>query len=292
MLLSVLSAFFLVVCTDFSNAQVTPAYADWHLTVTGLVEHPLNLNLTEITAMPSTSEYAVLYCVDYPNIPVTQGNWTGVKLSYLLKLAGADNTAKVAFYASDDYSTDLSMQQAMQDYVILAYQLDDAQLSETLRLVVPGHWGYKWISQVTTIELVGYDYLGRWESRGYSDEASITSNSGISTGPGSPFRDFPQSQYSPAVSPPPSTIPPESTSAPTLSPSASPPPTPIPTVSPITSTSPEPSPSPISTKLPEADSSSGETPDTSIAPYVIVIGVCVTAAVTVALAITLWKRRR
>jgi DMSO/TMAO reductase YedYZ molybdopterin-dependent catalytic subunit len=203
LVLSVLSAFFLVVCTDFSNAQVTPAYADGHLTVKGLVEHPLNLNLTEITVMPSTSEYAVIYCVDFPNIPVTQGNWIGVKLSYLLNLAGADNTAKVAFYASDGYSTDLSMQQAMQDDVILAYQLDGAQLTETLRLVVPGHWGYKWISQVTTIELVGYNYLGRWESSGYSDEASITSNSGIPTKPGSPYWNFPQSPTSPAVSPPP-----------------------------------------------------------------------------------------
>ena len=46
-------------------------------------------------------------------------------------------------------------------------------LDEMLRLVVPDKWGYKWISYVTVIELVDYDFLGVWESQGYPDAAVV-----------------------------------------------------------------------------------------------------------------------
>ncbi len=59
----------------------------------------------------------------------------------------------------------------MRDDIILAYELNGEPLNEVLRLVVPGKWGYKWIHHVDRIELLSYDFLGYWESRGYSDEA-------------------------------------------------------------------------------------------------------------------------
>jgi DMSO/TMAO reductase YedYZ molybdopterin-dependent catalytic subunit len=91
-----------------------------------------------------------------------------------LETAGVSPDAvKVAFYASDGYSTDLPVETARREDVILAYEKDGVPLSEKLRLVVPGKWGYKWISQVTDIELVDYDFKGFWESRGYSDTADI-----------------------------------------------------------------------------------------------------------------------
>jgi DMSO/TMAO reductase YedYZ molybdopterin-dependent catalytic subunit len=61
----------------------------------------------------------------------------------------------------------------MSEDVIIAYQLNDEPLQEQLRLVVPGRFGYKWISHLTMIELVNYDFKGKWESRGYSDEGLI-----------------------------------------------------------------------------------------------------------------------
>ena len=80
---------------------------------------------------------------------------------------------KVAFYAYDGFTTDLTVTTAMRDDVILAYEKDGQPLTEKVRLVVPGKWGYKWMQQVTHIELVNYDFLGRYESQGYSDEADI-----------------------------------------------------------------------------------------------------------------------
>jgi len=149
--------------------------AEWQLSVTGLVEHPLNLSLTELVAMPRTTVNAALICVDFPGNAVAEGDWVGVSLAFLLETAGVSPDAvKVAFYASDGYATDLPVGTARREDVILAYEKDGVPLSETLRLVVPNKWGYKWISQVTVIELVDYDFLGFWESRGYSDTADIT----------------------------------------------------------------------------------------------------------------------
>jgi DMSO/TMAO reductase YedYZ molybdopterin-dependent catalytic subunit len=147
----------------------------WTLTLDGLVESPLDLTLDDLRAMERTTEYVELYCVDYPTIAVEKGNWTGVRLGLLLEQAGVSPQAvKIAFYADDDYSTDLTIDTAMREDVIVAYERDGVPLDENLRLVLPGKWGYKWISRLTRIELVDYDYTGLWESRGYSDDAEIT----------------------------------------------------------------------------------------------------------------------
>ena len=160
--------------TDTSAAAATPDLLSG-LLLDGLVETPLNLTLEELSAMPKTTEYVELYCVDYPTVPVEKGEWTGVRLGLLLEQAGVSPQAvKVAFYDDYGYSTDLTVATAMREDVILAYERDGVSLDETLRLVLPGKWGYKWISGVTHIELVDYDFSGVWESRGYSDEADIT----------------------------------------------------------------------------------------------------------------------
>lgn len=162
--------------SSYANDVLAETAASGQLIITGLVANPLNLSRAEIAAMPKSTVNAAIICVDFPGTIVAQGNWTGVKLRTLLEaakpLAGA---IKVAFYANEGYSTDLRVETVMRDDVIVAYEKDGEALN-ALRLVVPGKWGYKWISQLTRIELVDYDFLGFWESRGYSDEASISSS--------------------------------------------------------------------------------------------------------------------
>jgi DMSO/TMAO reductase YedYZ molybdopterin-dependent catalytic subunit len=154
----------------------TPAQVSTgRLLVHGLVQNPLNLTVNEIQTMPKTVVNEKLVCVDFPGAPIANGNWTGVQLTYLLQQAEVNQTAiKVAFYADDGYSTDLTVQDAMNKNIIIAYELNGEPLAEGLRLVVPGRWGYKWISHLTTIELVNFDFKGTWESRGYPDHGIIT----------------------------------------------------------------------------------------------------------------------
>lgn len=187
---------------------------DWQLTVSGLVKNPLTLNWTEITSMPKTTVPAALICVDFPNKILLHGYWTGVKLQTLLEeVEPSPSVMKVAFYAADGYSTDLTIETAKRNDVILAYEINSTSLND-LRLVVPGKWGYKWISQIANIELVDYNFLGRWESQGYSDEADMSSGGGQSV------RDLQSLPKVNVTSPAPTTTPPSTTPLPSPSPVA------------------------------------------------------------------------
>ena len=149
--------------------------SELRLVVDGSVQHPLNLTLDEIAAMPRTTVNAKLYCVGTPDRLLENGNWVGVRLAFLLENAGVSpDTIKVAFYANDGYTTDLTVTEAERENIILAYEKDGKPLLENLRLVVPGRWGYKWISQINHIELVNYDFKGFYESSGYSDTAEVS----------------------------------------------------------------------------------------------------------------------
>jgi hypothetical protein len=148
--------------------------SEWTLLVDGSVTNPLNLTYGEILAMPKTTVYAELYCVDYSSVALFRGSWTGVKLGFLLeKVQVLSDAFKVAFHANDGYASDLLVTTAMREDIIIAYELNGQPLSEKLRLVVPGKWGYKWVSQLVHIELVNYDFKGTYESSGYSDEAEM-----------------------------------------------------------------------------------------------------------------------
>ncbi len=209
---------------DSTDTGINPVLQEGRLIVTGLVNNPLNLSWAELGAMPKTTVNATLVCVDAPNTVLMDGNWTGVKLRTLLEKAEVSAAAiKVSFHAADGYSTDLTVETAMRDDIILAYE-KDGTLFYNLRLVVPGKWGYKWISQLTVIELVDYNFLGRWESAGYSDEADVGQG-------GQSIKDLKSSLPVPSPTPTPTTSPSPSPSPP---PSASPAPSQQPTPTPET----------------------------------------------------------
>jgi len=150
---------------------------EWSLLVDGFVQRPLNLTLNELQAMARTTVYAELYCLPAAGssgVLVDHGNWTGVRLGLILEKAGISPQAvKVAFYAEDGFTTDLTVTTAMRDDIVLAYEKDGKPLPEKLRLAVPSMWGYKWIKWLTHIEVVDYDFKGRYESRGFPDNAEI-----------------------------------------------------------------------------------------------------------------------
>jgi len=142
------------------------------LMIYGLVNRPLSLTYDELLSFPMVSEVAELKCVDgYPDVT---GNWTGIPLFYLLTLAQINSDAyKVVTYGSDGYSSDLLVQDAMRPTTILALEDNGTTSASGIeplpRLIVPNNWGYKWVAEVDAIDVVNSDYLGTWESSGYSD---------------------------------------------------------------------------------------------------------------------------
>jgi hypothetical protein len=115
----------------------------------------------------------------------------------------------------DGYTTDLTVQTAIGKDIIVAYQNNGVPITEGLRLVVPGTFGYKWISKLARIELVNYDFKGKWESAGYSDDGLGSYLPRPTQTPPS----LPPSQPSPSPQPSPS-----QTNNPAVTPPVTPPP--------------------------------------------------------------------
>ncbi len=174
-------AYVLVVAISPAESILPP---DNKLVVDGLVENPIEITYDELLSMPSVTVTAALICVqNQEGIGAEPVEWTGVQLKTILELADyAPNAVKVAFYAKDGFSTDLDIETALMPDILVAYRENGKTItgfvtggegSPTLRLVVPGKWGYKWIVWLNRIQVVDYNYLGKWESNGYSDEADI-----------------------------------------------------------------------------------------------------------------------
>ncbi|MFW9990178.1 MAG: molybdopterin-dependent oxidoreductase [Candidatus Odinarchaeota archaeon] len=74
------------------------------------------------------------------------------------------------FYAADDYNSSLTIEEATENDVLLAYEMNSEVLPPEhrfpIRVVAPNQLGYKWVKWVVRIEIVNYDYKGYWESRG------------------------------------------------------------------------------------------------------------------------------
>jgi len=149
------------------------------LEINGSVGTPLNLSYAELFSMPMVSEVAELRCVS--GSPDVTYNWTGVPLFYLLTLAQIKPEAyKIVTICSDSYASDLLVEDALKPTTILALEANGTSLPQLAngpagrnRLVVPGKYGYKWSSDIEEIQVVTTDFMGAYESSGYSDEADV-----------------------------------------------------------------------------------------------------------------------
>jgi DMSO/TMAO reductase YedYZ molybdopterin-dependent catalytic subunit len=160
---------FLVSLLIFALATFTPAQKTANAVQTlgtiriyGSVRRPLNLTYAELLSMPMVSEVARLKCVE--GSPDVSYNWTGIPLFYLLTLAEIEPDAyKVVTVGSDGFTSELLVEEALNVTTILALRANGGDLPQLTygpagpyRLIVPGRWGYKWVSGVEQIQVVPY----------------------------------------------------------------------------------------------------------------------------------------
>ena len=172
------------------QALARNGFADWSLTVDGLVERPTRITLTELRAMPRRTQITRHDCVEGWS---AIGKWTGVQLSTVLaEVRPRANARYAVFHCADNmgygptpelYYESIDMDDAWHPQTLLAYSLNDAALpianGAPIRLRVERQLGYKHAKYVMRIELVGsYAHInggrgGYWEDNGYQWYAGI-----------------------------------------------------------------------------------------------------------------------
>ena len=168
------------------QAHVADSFANWRLTVGGLVEHPLVFTLDELRALPQRTQITRHDCVEGWS---AIGEWTGPQLSLLLDAAGVLPAARyVVFRCADElngaiYYESVDMIDARHPQTIVAHMLNGAPLpvknGAPLRMRIERQLGYKHAKYLTGIEAVasldgiGGGQGGYWEDRGYQWYAGI-----------------------------------------------------------------------------------------------------------------------
>jgi DMSO/TMAO reductase YedYZ molybdopterin-dependent catalytic subunit len=170
------------------NELLADEFRQWRLKIDGLVMRPLELSLNNLRLMPARTQITRHDCVEGWS---AIGQWTGVPLSALLKLAGLRPAARyIVFYCADTFDTatdfyyeSIDLIDAFHPQTILAYELNGKPLpvanGAPLRLRVERQLGYKHAKYVMRIEAVqhlgqiGGGKGGFWEDRGYEWYAGV-----------------------------------------------------------------------------------------------------------------------
>jgi DMSO/TMAO reductase YedYZ molybdopterin-dependent catalytic subunit len=170
-----------------TGALPSRSAADYRLLIDGLVDKPRTLTFDELTALPPTGLTKDFQCVT--GWRVHSVPWVGVKLADLLREAGVQHGARAVTFHSFDgvYTESLSLDQAMRDDVIVAYQMEGKTVSRIhggpVRLYVAPMYGYKsckWLERITVTRDIEFGY---WEERGYDNDAWVGRSNGRDDSP-------------------------------------------------------------------------------------------------------------
>lgn len=169
------------------QAMAKTGFADYRLTIDGLVERPTSLSLAELRRLPSRTQITRHDCVEGWS---AIGRWTGAQMTPLLQSVGLKPEARYLVLhcadklgATSNYYESIDLFDAFHPQTILAYDMNGAPLSvphgAPIRLRVERQLGYKHAKYVQRIEVVSSFAMieggrgGFWEDRGYEWYAGI-----------------------------------------------------------------------------------------------------------------------
>lgn len=168
--------------------------ATYRLAVRGHVERPLSLSMADILALPRTELAAVNQCSgnsrglfqprvaggQWGNGAMGNAKWTGVRLRDLLDRAGVKAGAvavrcngmdEPVVQGAPDFMKSLAIDHARDGEVMLAYQMNGAQLpllnGFPLRVVVPGWYSTYWVKMLDDIEVLDAPDGNFWMKTAY-----------------------------------------------------------------------------------------------------------------------------
>ena len=163
---------------------------DWRLEVTGLVNRPLTLTLSDIKARARHEVDFTLECSGNTGLPFLVGavgnaRWTGTPLASLLEEAGVqEDGIEVVFFGSDvgeievrdipmavNFARSMSLEDAMSPDNLLVYEMNGEPLPQPngfpVRLIAPGWYGIANVKWLKRIEVRSSRYMGHFMAREY-----------------------------------------------------------------------------------------------------------------------------
>lgn len=146
----------------------------WKLIVDGEVESPLTLSWDDFMALPQTSDVSDFHCVTtWSRMDVP---WVGVRLADIAALVMPKPSAThVLCHGYDKYTTNLSLQEALKEDVLLVHTADGKPLERDhggpVRMITPQLYAWKGSKWISRIQFLPKNQLGFWELRGYSNTA-------------------------------------------------------------------------------------------------------------------------
>jgi DMSO/TMAO reductase YedYZ molybdopterin-dependent catalytic subunit len=159
--------------------------SDWRLEIGGLIENPTALTWEQLNALPQFEDVSDFHCVTtWSKFDV---RWGGVGFFTLAELVRPKPEARhVLFTSYDNYTTNVRIEDVMDDDVLLATKYDGQPLAREhggpARMVIPKLYAWKSAKFVCAIEFTAEDKPGFWEVRGYSNTADPWTEDRFSSG--------------------------------------------------------------------------------------------------------------
>jgi DMSO/TMAO reductase YedYZ molybdopterin-dependent catalytic subunit len=128
----------------------------YRLTVTGKVDNPLSLSLSELKALAAVDTRVRLVC---PGYFIDDGVWSGVLVRTLLEEAGIQDDAAMVIFAVPDesYRTRFPVERATADDFLVAWAFEGEILHRVhgfpLRLVAGDTEGSNWVKWLQVIRV-------------------------------------------------------------------------------------------------------------------------------------------
>ena len=136
---------------EFKRLQAG-GFADWRLSVNGMVARPASFSLDQLKSYPSRSQITMLQCEEGWSYIA---EWIGVPLAHVLDAVGVLPQARYVVYFSIDpeWWESIDMADALHPQTFLAYGMNGGELpvgnGGPLRLRLPRQLGYKSVKFIT-----------------------------------------------------------------------------------------------------------------------------------------------
>jgi DMSO/TMAO reductase YedYZ molybdopterin-dependent catalytic subunit len=159
---------------DMGGTPGAATVADWTLRVHGEVERPVVLSYKDLLNLDQVHITCDIHCVT--GWTLLDSRWSGVRLTTILdRVRPRKNAGFVIFEAAGDYTSNIPMNEAGKEGVILAHSFFGEKLHQAhgapVRALVPDRYFYKSAKWVEAVKVTSSDEPGFWEKQGYSNSA-------------------------------------------------------------------------------------------------------------------------